>query len=71
MPPGIYEVDRQIKRGIHFCLGNRLAILEATYALRTLVERAPSLDLAPDQTFSYFPNFTFRGPKELWLTWSG
>lgn len=58
-------------RGIHFCLGNRLAIIEATIALETLASRVPSLDLAKDQTFSYFPNFTFRGPAELWLTWKG
>ena len=58
-------------RGIHFCLGNRLAILEATIALETLVERVPSLDLVKDQSFSFYPNFTFRGPAELWLSWSG
>ena len=57
-------------RGIHFCLGSRLAILEATIALETLTSRVPSLDLVPDQTFSYFPNFTFRGPSELWLRWT-
>ena len=57
-------------RGIHFCLGNRLAIEEATIALQTLTDRVPTLDLVQDQTLTYFPNFTFRGPKELWLTWS-
>ncbi len=57
-------------RGIHFCLGNRLAILEATIALETLVERLPSLQLVEGQTFSFIPNFTMRGPEELWLTWS-
>ena len=56
-------------RGIHFCLGQRLAILEATIVLETLVERLPSLDLVEDQTFTYHPNFTMRGPAELWLTW--
>jgi len=58
-------------RGIHFCLGNRLAIIEATIALETLASRVPFLDLVTDQKFSYFPNFTFRGPVELWLTWKG
>jgi cytochrome P450 len=57
-------------RGIHFCLGNRLAILEAEIVLETLTRRVPSLDLTPDQTFTYFPNFTFRGPEALWLTWA-
>ena len=58
-------------RGIHFCLGNRLAILEATIALETLTAKIPSLDMVKDQTFSFFPNFTFRGPAELWLCWDG
>jgi cytochrome P450 len=56
-------------RGIHFCLGNRLAIIEATIALKTLTQRIPSLDLVANQRYDFFPNFTFRGPKELWLTW--
>ncbi len=76
--PGAFDIERAnarahiaFGRGIHFCLGNRLALLEATITLETLVEKIPSLALVPDQSFSYFPNFTFRGPKELWLTWSG
>ena len=56
-------------RGIHFCLGNRLAILEATITLETLTEKVPSLDMVEDQEFEFFPNFTFRGPSELWLKW--
>ena len=56
-------------RGIHFCLGKRLAILEAEIALETLTKRVPSLGMVKDQRFEFFPNFTFRGPAELWLTW--
>lgn len=56
-------------RGIHFCLGNRLALLEARITLETLVHRVPSLRLAKGQTFSYFPNFTFRGARHIWITW--
>ena len=75
--PDVFDIHRanarahiSFGRGIHFCLGNRLAILEASITLQTLVERMPSLSLVKGQTFNYFPNFTFRGPKELWLTWS-
>jgi len=75
--PATFDIHREnaqaniaFGRGIHFCLGNRLAILEATIALETLTRRVPSLDLAADQTFHYFPNFTFRGPEKLWLTWA-
>ena len=56
-------------RGIHFCVGNRLATMEATIAIKTLLERVPDLALVPDQGFAGEPNFTFRGPRELWLTW--
>lgn len=56
-------------RGIHFCLGNRLAIIEATVTLQTLTREVPSLALVEGQQLDYFPNFTFRGPKTLWLTW--
>ena len=56
-------------RGIHFCLGNRLALLEARITMETLVQQVPSLRLVEDQALDYFPNFTFRGPKELWLRW--
>ena len=56
-------------RGIHFCLGNRLALLEAQITMETLLQRAPSLRLVKDQALDYEPNFTFRGPKQLWLSW--
>ena len=56
-------------RGIHFCLGNRLATMEAVILLETMSRRAPALDFAPDRTLSYIPNFTLRGPADLWLTW--
>ena len=56
-------------RGIHFCLGNRLALVEASIALETLTRLVPTLELVDGQSFDYFPNFTFRGPKALWLTW--
>lgn len=55
--------------GIHFCLGARLARLEARIALETLTERIPSLRLAPDQTPAYSANATFRGPRELFVEW--
>ncbi len=75
--PRTFDIEREnakthiaFGRGIHFCLGSRLAIIEANITLEILAKKVPSLNLVKDQRFSYFPNFTFRGPKELWLTWS-
>jgi cytochrome P450 len=74
--PGTFDVHRanarahiSFGRGIHFCLGNRLAIIEAVAAFETLAEEMPGLSLVAGQKFDYVPNFTFRGPRELWLTW--
>ena len=76
--PETFDIHRDNARkhiafgqGIHFCLGSRLAVLEAQIVLEVLTKRLPSLALVPGQKFDYVPNFTFRGPKELWLTWDG
>jgi len=75
--PRAFDIEREnasnhisFGRGIHFCLGSRLAILETNIALQTLTREAPSLDLVADQKFTYFPNITLRGPEKLWLTWN-
>jgi len=57
--------------GIHFCLGARLARLEAKIAIETLAERIPSLRLSAQQALHYSPNITFRGPTELYIDWDG
>ncbi len=74
--PAILDIERSnarghiaFGRGIHFCLGSRLATLEGIVLLETLVSKVPDLELVPDQQLTYFPNFTFRGPAELHLTW--
>lgn len=56
-------------RGAHICLGRLLARLELTIVLQLLVERLPSLRLADDQALEYLPNFSFRGPRSLYLAW--
>ncbi len=56
-------------KGIHYCLGQGLAKMEARVALETLVEKAPTLHLVEDQDLTVFPNITFRGPESLLVSW--
>lgn len=74
--PDRYDMDREnsgrhiaFGRGPHICLGRLLAKLELTIVLELLLAKAPSLRLAIGQNLSYYPNFSFRGPKTLYLMW--
>ncbi len=74
--PGDFDIHRPNARnhisfgkGIHFCLGARLARLEATVALEVLTERIPSLRLVEGQSLERFANLTFRGPRRLLVAW--
>ena len=74
--PERYDMDRKnagkhiaFGRGPHICLGRLLAKLELTIVLELLVTKVPSLRLVIGQDLSYHPNFSFRGPKTLYLTW--
>ena len=57
-------------KGVHYCLGARLAKFEAQTVTEILAQRLPSLRLLEGQHLDYFPNITFRGPTELRLSWS-
>ena len=57
--------------GIHFCLGAALARLEAEVALRALLARFPSLDLAvAPEEIEWRPPLSTRGPVSLPVTWT-
>ena len=56
-------------KGVHYCLGAKLARFETQTVTETLAERLPSLHLLKGQCLDYFPNITFRGPTELHVTW--
>lgn len=51
--------------GIHFCLGAPLAKLELKVVLEELTQRIPNLQLAPNQTYEFAYNTSFRAPKAL------
>ncbi len=74
--PERFDMDREnagshiaFGRGIHMCLGRLLAKLEVRIVLETLIQKVPSLRLVIGQELGYYPNFSFRGPKTLYLTW--
>ena len=57
-------------KGVHYCLGARLAKFETQIVTEILTQRLPSLRLVESQSLEYFPNITFRGPAELHVTWT-
>ncbi|OZI28823.1 cytochrome [Bordetella genomosp. 1] len=54
--------------GSHQCMGKNLARMEMQIFLEEITRRLPHLKLA-EQTFSYVPNTSFRGPEHLWVEW--
>ncbi|MCZ2497524.1 cytochrome P450 [Xylophilus sp. Kf1] len=54
--------------GSHQCMGKNLARMEMQIFLEELSRRLPHLRLA-EQTFSYVPNTSFRGPEHLLVEW--
>ena len=76
--PNRFDVGRRgathlgFGHGIHFCLGAALARLEADVALRALLARFPTLDLAiPAEQVQWRPPLTTHGPVRLPVTWTG
>ena len=74
--PTKFDIERSNARkhisfghGIHFCLGARMARLEASIAIETLTKRLPDLRLVENRNLEYSANITFRGPKELFVEW--
>jgi cytochrome P450 len=51
--------------GNHLCLGAPLARLEARVVFQELTRRRPGLILEPDQSLTFHPNISFRGPSAL------
>ncbi len=54
--------------GSHQCMGKNLARMEVQIFLEELTRRLPQLKLA-EQSFTYVPNTSFRGPEHLWVEW--
>ncbi|RQH00152.1 cytochrome P450/oxidoreductase [Paraburkholderia dinghuensis] len=54
--------------GSHQCMGKNLARMEMQIFLEEFTRRLPHMRLA-EQTFTYVPNTSFRGPEHLWVEW--
>ena len=74
--PEVFDIHRlnarsniSFGKGIHHCLGAKMARFEARVALEVLVERLPSLRLAGDQELHRIANISFRGPTGLAVQW--
>ena len=69
--PDVLDIGRQdtnhiaFGRGIHYCLGSSLALLEGRIAFANLLRRFPSIQLADEPEFS--EHIVLRGVKELWV----
>jgi cytochrome P450 len=55
--------------GIHFCLGAQLARIEAEIAIRSLLQRLPSLELVEADNPEWRPTFVVRGLQRLPAYW--
>jgi cytochrome P450 len=69
--PDTLDIGRKEKshlsfgRGIHYCLGAPLAVLEARIAFRSLLDRFPSIRLAVEPR--YRDGIVLRGVESLWI----
>ncbi|MDE0079073.1 MAG: cytochrome P450 [Caldilineaceae bacterium] len=69
--PGALDICREEKshisfgRGIHYCLGSPLALLEARVAFANLVERFSSIELVEEPEFR--DQIVLRGVESLWI----
>ena len=69
--PEVLDISREEKshlsfgRGIHYCLGSPLALLESRIAFAGLLERFPSIRLLADPV--YRDQMVLRGVESLWI----
>lgn len=55
--------------GIHYCLGNMLAKLQAKIAVEEVARLAPALELADEADTRFRENLSFRTPVAVPVTW--
>ncbi|WP_193314902.1 cytochrome P450 [Georgenia thermotolerans] len=72
----VFDIDRPNARehlsfgfGIHYCLGNMLAKLQARIVLEQVAAKAPHLTLADPDGIDFRENLSFRVPVAVPVTW--
>ena len=56
--------------GIHYCLGNMLAKLQAKTCLEEVTKLVPSLHLVADEAIGFRENLSFRVPTSVPVAWN-
>lgn len=76
--PDAFDIHRANARdhlsfgfGIHFCLGNLLARLQAKIALEEIAARIPQLTADRPEDIEFRENLSFRVPTSMPVTWEG
>ncbi|MGY6496718.1 MAG: cytochrome P450 [Microcella sp.] len=74
--PDAFDITRTDARnhlsfgfGIHYCLGNQLAKLQARIVLEETIARAPQLRLVDGAEIGFGENLSFRVPTSVPVTW--
>jgi len=74
--PGVFDITRPNARehlafgfGIHYCLGNLLAKLQARIAVEEVARLAPGLRLVDAEAIRFGENLSFRAPVRVPVTW--
>ena len=74
--PDSFDISRPNARehlsfgfGIHYCLGNMLAKLQARIAIEETARLVPGLRLADDAAIRFGDNLSFRAPTAIPVTW--
>ena len=74
--PETFDIERPNARehlsfgfGIHVCVGNMLAKLQARIALEELARLAPNLTLVEPEEIDFLKNLSFRVPTAVPVTW--
>ncbi|WP_433216789.1 cytochrome P450 [Microtetraspora malaysiensis] len=74
--PEVFDIDRPNARdhlsfgfGIHYCLGNMLAKLQARIAIEEIARLIPDVRLCEDEQIVFGSNLSFRSPVSVPVKW--